>query len=135
MDSNRWYNNFNELVVGQASLDNMVSSNSPFQNETLNMSPQTKNKPPFRGFRFYTYTNEKGHGGVVEPKHVHVHTPNGKAKFWIEAGATNDQVTLAENKGIPGPILRDIHRHIKDNRDGFIKDWNDEQQRQAATPQ
>jgi len=94
-----------------------------------NMSPKSKNTPPFRGFSFSVYVDEEQHGGRTEPMHVHVYTPEGKAKFWLEYNG-QAVVELAENNGIPAPIVSDIKKHIKKNRNGFVKDWQDEQARQ-----
>ncbi len=50
--------------------------------------------------------------------HVHVHTPDGEAKFWIEP-----QVELALNKGIKKTDLTAIHKKIEEKKDEIQKAW------------
>jgi len=128
------YNSFNALVEGSFGFPqgariamelfngDVVQAKERFSLE--NMSPTFDSAPSFRGFQFHNYSDELQHGGKLEPKHVHVRTPEGEAKFWLEHG-DGSQVALAENKGVPDPIFRDIQRHIKKHRKSFIQDWND----------
>jgi hypothetical protein len=52
-------------------------------------------------FRFHFYSDEGN-----EPPHIHVETPEGECKFWL------DSVRLARNKGVPPAELRHIERLI-----------------------
>ena len=53
-------------------------------------------------FRFHFYSDEGR-----EPAHVHVRTPNGECKFWLEPG-----VGLARNNGVPAHDLRRIEKLV-----------------------
>jgi hypothetical protein len=52
-------------------------------------------------FRFHFYSDEGN-----EPPHIHVATPDGECKFWLEP------VRLAGNKGVSPHIIREIERLI-----------------------
>jgi hypothetical protein len=52
-------------------------------------------------FRFHFYSDELG-----EPPHIHVRTPAGECKFWL------DDVRLARNRGVPPHDLRTIERLV-----------------------
>ena len=60
-----------------------------------------------RSFRFHFYSDERN-----EPPHIHVATPDGECKFWLEP------VSLARNKGVAPKTVRKIetlvfiHRHF-----------------------
>ena len=56
-------------------------------------------------FRFHFYSDE-----MDEPAHIHVRTPEGECKFWIEP-----VIALAHNRGVRGHDLREIERHIYEN--------------------
>lgn len=43
-----------------------------------------------KSFRFHFYSDEGN-----EPPHIHVDTPEGECKFWL------DPVRLARNRGVP----------------------------------
>jgi hypothetical protein len=56
-------------------------------------------------FRFHFYSDELG-----EPPHIHVRTPAGACKFWL------DDVRLARNRGVPPTTYapsRDLFLNIK----------------------
>ena len=53
-------------------------------------------------FRFHFYSDEGR-----EPAHVHVRTPDGECKFWLEPS-----VGLASNKGVPAHELRRIEKLV-----------------------
>ena len=61
-------------------------------------------------FRFHFYSDEG-----IEPAHIHVRTPDGECKFWL------DPVSLAFNRGVRSHDLREIEHHIYDNRDLLLK--------------
>jgi len=50
-------------------------------------------------FRFHFYSDERN-----EPPHIHVETPEGECKFWL------DPIVLARNKGVPPLVVRAIER-------------------------
>ena len=56
-------------------------------------------------YRFHFYSNEGS-----EPPHIHVRTPDGECKFWL------DPVTLAHNQGIKAVDLRNIERMVFKNQ-------------------
>jgi len=64
-------------------------------------------------FRFHFYSDEK-----QERAHVHVRTPEGECKFWLEPS-----VGLARNNGVPVHDLRQIEKlvfeHYVDLRNAF----------------
>lgn len=57
-----------------------------------------------KSFRFHFYSDESG-----EPAHIHVETPDGECKFWL------DQIRLARNKGIPTHTIREIEKLVFEN--------------------
>ena len=61
-------------------------------------------------FRFHFYSDEG-----VEPAHIHVRTPDGECKFWL------DPISLAFNRGVHSHDLREIDRHIYANKSLLIK--------------
>ena len=52
-------------------------------------------------FRFHFYSDEGN-----EPPHIHVETPDGECKFWL------DFIRLAKNKNVPPHEIREIERII-----------------------
>lgn len=56
-------------------------------------------------YRFHFYSDEG-----AEPVHVHVRSPDGECKFWL------DPVLLAHNRGIAIHDLRDIERLVFENQ-------------------
>jgi hypothetical protein len=46
-----------------------------------------------------------------EPPHIHVETPDGECKFWL------DPIRLARNKGVSPQNIRQIERKIFEYRD------------------
>jgi hypothetical protein len=56
-------------------------------------------------YRFHFYSNEG-----EEPPHIHVRSSDGECKFWL------DPVELARNNGIAAHELRQIERHVFENR-------------------
>jgi hypothetical protein len=68
-------------------------------------------------FRFYFFSRE-------EPRiHVHVHCPDGEAKFWLEP-----KIALAQNLGLSGRQLRQaqtlVERHADEIRDAWRKHFD-----------
>ena len=54
-----------------------------------------------KSFRFHFYSDEG-----KEPPHVHVATPDGECKFWL------DPIRLARNRGVSPHVIREIEKLI-----------------------
>lgn len=65
-------------------------------------------------YRIYFVSHDFG-----EPAHVHVDRDRASAKFWLEP------VSLARNLGFGPRELRAIERLILENREPFLKAWNE----------
>ncbi len=66
----------------------------------------------FRNYRFFFFSRE-------EPRvHVHVYTPEGEAKFWLEP-----KIELAINKGIRAKDLKIIEAKIRENEHEIRQAW------------
>jgi Domain of unknown function (DUF4160) len=66
----------------------------------------------FRNYRFFFFSRE-------EPRiHVHVFSPDGEAKYWLEP-----KIELAINKGICPKDLKVIEAKIKQHEDEIRKAW------------
>ena len=63
--------------------------------------------------RFHFYSDEGN-----EPPHVHIETPEGECKFWL------DPIKLARNKGVPAPMLRNIERLVFENIELIKEKYN-----------
>ena len=64
--------------------------------------------------RFFFYSDERN-----EPAHMHVATPDGECKFWLEP------VALAHQINMPPRIVRRIERHIEKHREYLIEEYNE----------
>jgi hypothetical protein len=65
-------------------------------------------------FRFHFYSDEGN-----EPPHIHVETPQGECKFWL------DHIRLARNKGVPPTILRTVEKLVFEHKDYLAERYND----------
>jgi hypothetical protein len=65
-------------------------------------------------FRFHFYSDEYN-----EPPHIHVATPNGECKFWLEP------VKLAGNIGLMPHVVRQIEKLVYENRDFLLTKFNE----------
>ena len=64
-------------------------------------------------YRFYFYSRE-------EPRrHVHVQSPDGDAKFWLEPA-----IALAQNAGLSARELRAVQPLIEERADELHIAWN-----------
>ena len=52
-------------------------------------------------YRFHFYSDEGS-----EPVHIHIETPDGECKFWL------DPIRLAGNKGVSPEVIRKIERMV-----------------------
>lgn len=50
--------------------------------------------------------------------HVHVHAPQGEAKFWMEP-----RIELAKNYGLSSRALASVQRLIEEHEDEIRKAW------------
>jgi hypothetical protein len=51
--------------------------------------------------------------------HVHVFSPDGEAKFWLEP-----QIELAVSKGLKSVELNELRRLIEERHDEIREHWN-----------
>jgi hypothetical protein len=73
------------------------------------MSPTIFRDGPFR---FYFFSRE-------EPRmHVHVVSPDGEAKFWLEP-----VIALAQNRGLTDQQLRDVQDLVEIHADRCRNNW------------
>lgn len=67
----------------------------------------------YRNYRFFFFSRE-------EPRmHVHIVSPDGEAKVWIEP-----EIELALNKGLKKPEINEILDLIKDRQDEIRNSWH-----------
>lgn len=66
-----------------------------------------------RGYRFYFFSREESR------KHVHVHSADGEAKFWLEP-----EIGLAKNYGLSEAQLAKIRDIVEDHFDELTSAWN-----------
>lgn len=65
------------------------------------------------GFRFFFFSREETR------VHIHVHSENGEAKFWIEPG-----IELAQNHGLSSRETNEARRLIEEHYDEIRIAWN-----------
>jgi hypothetical protein len=65
-------------------------------------------------FRFHFYSDEGN-----EPPHIHVATPDGECKFWLEP------VRVARNKGVSPQNLRRIEKLVFQNLNFLTEKYNE----------
>lgn len=56
-------------------------------------------------YRFHFYSDERH-----EPPHIHIATPDGECKFWL------DPIRLARNKGVAPHVLREIEKLVYEHQ-------------------
>lgn len=67
----------------------------------------------YRRYRFYFFSRE-------EPRlHVHVISPDGEAKFWIEPA-----IELALNKGLSTTELKELKQIIEERQNEIREHWH-----------
>lgn len=52
--------------------------------------------------------------------HIHVHSGNGEAKFWMEPG-----IQIAQNHGLSMTELNEAHRLIEEHENEIRKSWEE----------
>jgi hypothetical protein len=65
-------------------------------------------------YRFHFYSDESR-----EPPHIHVRSPEGECKFWLEP------IGLAQNRGISARNLREIERLVFEHRQLFVERYHE----------
>ncbi len=65
-------------------------------------------------YRFHFYSDEYN-----EPPHIHIATPDGECKFWLEP------IRFAKNIGLKPHIIRDIEKLVYQNNQ-ILKEKYDE---------
>jgi hypothetical protein len=65
-------------------------------------------------YRFHFYSDESR-----EPAHIHVRSPAGECKFWLEP------VGLAQNRGVSAHELREIERLVFEHRELFLQRYHE----------
>jgi len=65
-------------------------------------------------FRFYFYSSDGG-----EPRHVHVQSSDGAAKYWLEP------VRLSYSHGLKASELSRIRSIIDENQTSLIEAWDE----------
>jgi hypothetical protein len=66
-------------------------------------------------YRFHFFSDE-GH----EPAHIHVRTPEGECKFWLEPN-----IGLARNRGVRVSDLRRIEQLVFEHRTKLLKAFHE----------
>ena len=65
-----------------------------------------------KGYRFFFFSREETR------MHVHIHSENGEAKFWLEP-----EIELAKNYRLSRLELKQIENIIEDHYDSFTAVW------------
>lgn len=65
-------------------------------------------------FRFHFYSDERN-----EPPHIHVETPTGECKFWL------DPVRLARNRHVAPRIVRQIEKLVFEKQDFLMEKYRE----------
>ena len=65
-------------------------------------------------YRFYFFSREE------DRAHVHVKSPHGEAKFWLEP-----IISLAAYSGLSKKQLTDIQKIVESRRDEIAKAWDE----------
>ena len=66
-------------------------------------------------FRFHFYSDEG-----QEPAHIHVRTPEGECKFWLQP-----HIALARNRGVRASDLRRIEQLVFEHRAALERAFNE----------
>ncbi len=67
----------------------------------------------YKNYRFFFFSREEAR------KHVHVSSPNGEAKFWLEP-----IVALAVNYGLNERQLKELQKVVERKKDEIARAWN-----------
>lgn len=69
-------------------------------------------------FRFHFYSDERN-----EPPHIHVATPEGECKFWLEP------IRLARNKGVAPHVVRIIEKLVFEHQELLREKYHEHHRR------
>ena len=79
--------------------------------------PFVKNVSPtvfrYRSYRFFFFSREE------RRRHIHVRSPDGEAKFWIEP-----EIELVVSRGLSSKELKELENIIRENENEIRKHWN-----------
>ena len=64
-------------------------------------------------YRFHFYSDE-----MREPAHIHVRSPEGECKFWL------DPISLAHNRGVRAADLRRIERLVFEHHELLVRSYH-----------
>jgi hypothetical protein len=67
----------------------------------------------YRNYRFFFFSREESR------MHIHVYSPSGEAKFWIEP-----EIELAVSKGLNSRELKEVETQIKEKENEIREEWN-----------
>ena len=67
----------------------------------------------YRNYRFFFFSREE------KRIHIHVFSPDGEAKIWIEPN-----IELAVNKGLKNTEINDILKVVKERENEIRESWN-----------
>lgn len=65
-----------------------------------------------KGYRFFFFSREE------ERMHVHISSPDGEAKFWLEP-----VIALADHEGLSKRQLKELQELVEDHASEFTKAW------------
>ncbi len=65
-----------------------------------------------KNFRFFFFSREESR------KHIHVTSPEGEAKFWVEP-----KVALAHSSGLSSRALNELEKIIEERKDEISASW------------
>jgi len=68
----------------------------------------------WKGYRFFFFSREE------ERMHVHVYSPEGEAKFWLEPG-----ISLARNYGLRSSQVTEVTQVVEERRDEIARAWRE----------
>ena len=66
----------------------------------------------YKGYQFFFFSREETR------MHVHIHSSNGEAKFWLEPN-----ISMANNYGFNAKELNEIEKIIEGHKDEIKKSW------------
>lgn len=66
----------------------------------------------YRSYRFFFFSREE------DRMHVHVTSPDGEAKFWLEP-----IVSLSQNYGLSPKKLKEVQKIVEGHKDEIVRDW------------
>lgn len=66
----------------------------------------------YRNYRFYFFSREEAR------MHVHVISPDGEAKFWLEP-----EIDLAVNKNLSATELRELKHIVEERQNEIRQSW------------